>query len=288
MKTLAISLLVKTFQRPQCLKNLLDSVRTYQNQYQTAFAEVIIIDDSSEEAVILNQKVVDEFSDISICYKVYPFNQLGVSGGRNKGLDLIKEKYFILCDDDYIFDTNCDLSKALEQIKEKNIDILGGHYLNFKKGKLKKDNFFGFIEEGEENDYISIFTAHFPKYAPCHIVQNFYLAKTEIIRQLKYPENLPMQEHLIFFLRAKQKGIKVAYSSDLYVKHLHLSSPFYNKHRNREINLVSKPVLGHVFMENKVIEFDDYFHINTRKRYYFRQTLKDIIRTWIKGKNNKE
>jgi len=48
MKYINISIVVKTFLRPNCLKNLLQSIDIYQTTYGYKFKDVVIIDDSDE------------------------------------------------------------------------------------------------------------------------------------------------------------------------------------------------------------------------------------------------
>ena len=109
MKTLALTPLIKTFVRPQCLDNLLHSIHEYQNTWGVQFADILIIDDSDDEHKALNASVIDKYPALKITLKQYEFNSLGLSKGRNEGLKDIATEHFLLCDDDFVFDLNCDL-----------------------------------------------------------------------------------------------------------------------------------------------------------------------------------
>lgn len=49
MQTLDLTLLVKTFMRPECLDNFLNSIAEYQTEWDLKFADVVIVDDSDDE-----------------------------------------------------------------------------------------------------------------------------------------------------------------------------------------------------------------------------------------------
>ena len=127
MSKFDISIIIKTFLRPQCLLNLLTSVREYQKAHDIEFDEIIIIDDSDDECETENKNITKQFDDLKINDTKFDFNTLGLSGGRNAGLKICKSKYFLLCDDDFILDTQCDIKKNLDVLKNKKLDILCGH-----------------------------------------------------------------------------------------------------------------------------------------------------------------
>lgn len=59
----------------------------------------------------------------------------------------------------------------------------------------------------------------FPACRAVDVVANFFIAKTEKIRALRWDGDLKLGEHQDFFLRAKQAGLKVATCSDVKVYH---------------------------------------------------------------------
>ena len=272
MKKFNVSLLVKTFLRPMCLDNLLSSVQDYQSQWDLEFDEILIIDDSDDENQRANQEVLKKYPNLKTVYKSYPFNSVGLSKGRNEGLKFIKNDWFILCDDDFIFDTACDLGACLDLAIRKKVDILGGHYRDIQSlgaTTYTPGNWMGFIRENDEFDYVSIFNKLFPKFCYCDIVQNFYIGRTEAFKKVSYPEDMPLLEHNVFFLRAKHAGLTVATTSDLWVKHFHIrSNANYNNLRDRKVvNPITKPVLGYLHTSDRVIHFHDYLHIKGDEIY---------------------
>lgn len=271
MSGLDLSIIIKTFLRPQCLFNLLDSIRKYQNAYNIVFDELIIVDDSDDESKIENENIIKQFSDLKINYKQCDFNSVGLSAGRNIGLSLCKTKYFLLCDDDFIFDTECDIMQNLDLLKSKKLDMLCGHCKDLKSfddQNPAESNWLGFITENETFDLVNIFTDQFPDFCYCDIGTNFCIARTESVKKVGYPEDLPVLEHNVFFLRAKHHGLKVGQSGKLWTKHLHLQGKSYSGFRNRTIvNPIKKDVVGYLFTGNVIIRFFDYFHVGSDERY---------------------
>ena len=272
-KLLDLSILIKTFIRPQCLENILESIEEYQKYNNVNFACVVIIDDSDDEHKNINHQIVNKYKKtIKINYKRYPFNSLGLSKGRNVGVKEINTKYFLLCDDDFIFDKKCSFERNINLIEEKNVDILGGIYRNISsKNDIGTDyNWLGFIRETEDFDVCDIFTDIFPKFCCCDIVENFYIAKRKAFDLIQYPEDMPLLEHNVFFLRAKQAGIKVAFTNNLWVKHLHITNKnkSYEGYRNRQVvNPIKKRVIGFLHTGNDIVRFYDYLNVMSKVVY---------------------
>lgn len=293
MKTLALTPLIKTFVRPQCLDNLLQSIQEYQHVWEIQFADILVIDDSDDEHKVLNNAVIDKYPNLKISMKQYEFNSLGLSKGRNEGLKDIATEHFLLCDDDFIFDVNCDLEYALNMAIDNGVDILSGHYRNIKhlnSDSYKRANWIGFIVENDEFDVCNIYENSFPEFMYCDIAQNFFIGNTASVKAVGFPEDLPLNEHNIFFLRCKQQGLKVASTSKLYTKHFHLRNDKfdYDKYRMRHIELKStKKVLGTLTTETGIHKFEDYINVSGEKFYsplWFKNNLRKKIKKWIKSK----
>lgn len=293
MKTLALTPLIKTFVRPQCLDNLLHSLQEYQNVWGIQFADILIIDDSDDEHKALNNSVVDKYSCLNISLKQYEFNSLGLSKGRNEGLKSITTEYFLLCDDDFVFDLDCDLEHVLCMAQENNLDILSGHYRNIKyleSKSYKRANWLGFIIENDEFDICNIYENTFPEFMYCDIAQNFFIGNTARVKEVGFPDDLPLNEHNIFFLRCKQQGLSVASTSKLYTKHLHLRNENfdYDKYRMRNVEYKNKKrVLGTLTTETGIYKFNDYINVSGEKFYsplWVKKVFRERIKKWVKSK----
>lgn len=282
MKKLDIALSVKTFIRPDCLKRFLDSIVRYQNKWQVKFADVIVVDDGDEESQLVNSDLVKNYPDLHVSYYKYDFNSLGLCKGRNEGLAKCKAEYFICCDDDFMLDLDCDIEAAKQMLEDKNLDILGGYYRNISSedaAKYQADNWIGFINSGDKEDFCSIYSSVFPEFVICDIVENFFIGRTEAVRKVGYPENVPIKEHNIVFLLFKQAGIKIGSTNKLFVRHYHIKKKKknYNKFRNRMVvNPINKKVYGILVQQNKVFKFDDYLDVAKVKYVEDKKFIKHI------------
>jgi glycosyltransferase involved in cell wall biosynthesis len=91
-----VTFLVKTHERPQCLRKLLLSLRT-----QFPRTRVIVADDGR---VSLRHRLDDEL----LTLLTLPYD-VGLSAGRNAMLERVETKYFITLDDDFVlYDSQFD------------------------------------------------------------------------------------------------------------------------------------------------------------------------------------
>jgi hypothetical protein len=289
--------------RPMCLNNLLNSIKIYEDKYQKQFDQIIIVDDSDDKNKQENQSIINEFPKLNIEYYGFDFDSVAVSKGRNIAISHVMSDYFILCDDDTLFNLDCDIEANLQLLKDKNLDILGGYYRDITAiddTSYKPTNWLGFIQECENFDICTIIGDEVFEYCTCDIVQNFFIAKTETVKQVKYPEEVPVLEHQIYFLLAKQHHLKVAHTSNLFINHLHIESKSktkspYFKYRNRTvINPINKKLIGILYTKKQIIKFSDYllndrdclYEEITKEKFSFKKFIKNIFyvgNEWNKG-----
>lgn len=268
-KELNLSVIIKTFLRPPCLENILQSIMRFQEHHDLRFAEIIIVDDSDEKCQKDNSVIINKYeSSLRLLYKAFPFNSVGLSRGRNIAVDAAVSDYILLCDDDFIFDIDCDIDANLSKLRSEKIDILGGYFKDIsslsdiRTNNYHAHNWISYLHETEEEDILILFDNFLPDFSYCFSVQNFFLANKESIRKTRWNENLPMLEHLEFFDRAKKiHGLKVAFTNRLFVRHYHLDmlSTNYKSFREREIDFTQvKKLKGYYISENSVRSFNDY------------------------------
>ncbi len=210
-----ISLMIKTFERAYCVNRLVKSIRHFYP------AMKIYIADDGKQAL--------DVTGTNIHYFHLPFNT-GLSYGRNFILKKIDTPYFVLLDDDYEFNSQTDLIKMLKLLKQFELDILGGkwiqhgiarHYeyqLAIEKRVLK------YINQPLAQPASNLFLYD--------LVLNFFIARTDAVRAINgWDEKLKLLEHTDFFLRAKQAGLKTGYCPDIHVYHKPLRNKHYNKFR---------------------------------------------------------
>lgn len=184
MKDLTIC--IKTFERPKCLEECINSIRTFYPNVK------IFVADDSEQPTYNNK--ADE-------YHFLPFDT-GLSYGRNFLLDKVKTKFIMFIDDDTIFTSNECLEKMTSVLKNnQEIDLVAGSIIG--------NNFFGCLnKDGEilfrdQLKYRKITNG----YKIYDYVLNLFVARTEKIKKIRWNNELKIVEHMDFFWRAKDKLI---------------------------------------------------------------------------------
>lgn len=217
-----LTILIKTLEREAHLIQLLHSIKKY------GFTGKIIIADDSH--IPYGDRIRSKFPDLSITYLELPYDT-GTAEGRNRMLELVQTPYFLLCDDDFIFDRRARIPLMKKLLNAYNLDILGGvflqhnrktrigqfllrlnKYLNRYKWVLPSFQSFEyhaglFIEK----DKISLFPVEYHNpVTPCDLTHNFFLASTEKVKSFGgWNPVLKGGEHQNFFIRAKLAGLKV-------------------------------------------------------------------------------
>ena len=129
-----VTIIIKTFERPKALKNLLLSIN---KAYSKESIRILIADDSRTPFVL------DFKTNHDIKIHTLPFDS-GVSYGRNFLLDKIVTKYFITLDDDFVFCSKTRIEDFIKTLNEhENIDLAAGLVFDYPKHwwqKMKKRN----------------------------------------------------------------------------------------------------------------------------------------------------
>ena len=130
-----VSILIKTLERPQQLINQLYSIRKYKFK-----GPIIIADDSKQP---YKEEVLRIFPELSITYINLPFDT-GTAEGRNLMLEKTNTPFFVLCDDDFIFEPRTRLPLMRKMLIENNLDLLGGVFRQYNL-KSRKQRFYCFL-----------------------------------------------------------------------------------------------------------------------------------------------
>jgi len=217
-----VTILIKTLERKDHLINLLLSIAKYQFR-----GPIIIADDSKSP---YGNEILQIFPSLNIDYISLPYDT-GTAEGRNRMLNATKTKYFLLCDDDFIFDKRTRIPLMFELLKKNNLDILGGVFRQFNR-KTRLGNYFihlnkylnkhGWIIPSRQLlEYYAAFDVNTNKIVlkkveyinpvtPCDLTHNFFLAKTAAIKKFGgWNPILKGGEHQNFFIRAKLAKLKI-------------------------------------------------------------------------------
>ena len=218
------TIIIKTFERPECLNNLIDSIRS---RYKKIL--ILIADDSRKPLDIIGDRIE---------YYRLPFD-VGLSVGRNFLLNKVKTKYFLLLDDDHFFIDNTDLNKMFCLLENcPKLDLISGLVKNIYKRGSDLGFFYGILQYNGGTLYLH-------KECDCgticginryDVVENFFMSKTKKISKIMWDAQLKLHEHKDFFIRCKKDGIVVAMDSDIIIGHDKNTkkSTFYKTRRNRK------------------------------------------------------
>ena len=254
-----VSLIIKTFERPEALTRLLDSVRTLDFD-----GAVLVADDSKKP---YRESILDTYGDLVDEYITLPFN-VGLSAGRNALLDRVQTPYFVLNDDDFVYGPRTDLRWMRSQLAATDLELLGGliwepnpvRWSRLRQPTLKEtlreaystartllrnlgeaaystNRFHGHIEATE--DTVTLSHDRTPNAVPfhrCDYTLNFFMAETDAVRAKVggWAEELKVQEHWEFFYRAKLGGLHVAYTDKSGVIHIPDRTAHYNSFREHQ------------------------------------------------------
>jgi len=200
-----LTAVVKTFERPETVKRLLDSLfRLYPGM------RVIVVDDSRVPVTDPRVRMIR-----------LPYDS-GVSLGRQRALEAVETPYVLLLDDDFVFYRETVLEPALALMeRERRIDIMGGEVVNlpsmrvndYRGAGLYPTEAVSLIPPGSRIAGLEVYDK----------VPNFYIARTASLRMVGWDPRIKRLDHADFFTRAK--GVLVTVLNPGF-KVLHAQTPF--------------------------------------------------------------
>jgi GR25 family glycosyltransferase involved in LPS biosynthesis len=250
-----VTIIIKTFLRPKCLLRLLFGIR---NKY--SYVRIIIADDS------LN-KILKEGENSLNIYCIYlPFN-IGVSKGRNDCVDMVRTKYLILLDDDMIVSKNTNFELFYDTIEkyQNEIDLLAGTVLD--RGSY--DALFEvYTQQKTVNILENAILYKKNEITWSHRQLNFFICKTQLLKDVPWDNNLKTEEHTEHFYRIYLSGYKVANTTKVEIDHNNdcNESYIYTLFRN-------KFFFTYILNKYNLQKFGD--SIKSKKQTTFENTLLD-------------
>lgn len=207
-----VTILVKTFQRPQTVNQAIKRIRLFYPSIK-----IFVADDSQHPT---------EIRDSNTQVFRLPFDS-GLSAGRNLLLSKLETPYFLLMDDDNSFNRLTKLERMLEILQKNTLDILS--CLIFERSLRKKELYRKLLKDYcmnfELNEGVLKFQAIYHQELEdctlCDIVGNFFIARTESVRQMGgWDQRLKVGEHEDFFIRAKDANLRVGFTKNCKVDHV--------------------------------------------------------------------
>lgn len=239
-----ITFIIKTFKRYSHLKELLISIRKFYPDNK-----VIISDDNkpSEFKHLFYQRWKNR---LNIELIRLPFNS-GLSMGRNKMVELVKTPYTLLLEDDFVFTEETDISKFKTLIEsEPKVGVVGGMCL---EGRFKIEQHYEFIPELKNGVLIhkfdgdNYFEVKGIKAKQTGCVLNFGLFKTQLLKEIKWDDELKLSEHLDFYLRLNKTDWKILYTPQVKIIHNRGGEGDYREYRQ-----MSKIFQIKMYKKNKI------------------------------------
>lgn len=239
---LPISLVVKTFLRPEMLQRFLLSVGNYEEENGVRFAEIIVGDDSPKDVIGSNTRAIEKARDsypyLNIKHSIYEEN-IGLADGRNRMVNEAKAENILLCDDDFILDHEADVRKALRFLESGKYDMVGGwlknHY-NLDTGEYTYWGASGKLCETSEELIFELNETEYdmPEIQRSDYLLNFFIARRQALIDVPWSEELKVEEHQEFFYRFYKSPYVAGLCKDLFVKHTAVrsdNSDRYNEYR---------------------------------------------------------
>ena len=199
-----ITAIIKTFERPDKLRNLYDSLRKYYPNLP-----VVIVDDS--------EMPMSDTWDAQTRY-VHTDYDIGLSAGRNLAVSFVKTPFTLLLDDDFLFTPKTKIEEFLNILETTDFQVVAGQVLDF---GWKRRVFRGMLEIHEDVLYLNNYHKG-PKhqgYVRYDFVLNFFWARTQILRDFPWDSELKIREHEVFFWRLKKNNVLVTSTDRVSIGH---------------------------------------------------------------------
>lgn len=209
-----ISIIIITYNRPDDLLELLQSIRMQQDI--SALKEVLVLNNASTVSYIAAEEFITQHPDLKINYMVSPEN-LGVSRGRNKLMSITAGEWLLVLDDDILLQQPDDLQKIAAVpdrpfFRGANTGIITFRVL-YQETKEVQQTAFPHKQFEAYRDKPFFLTSYFTGCA--HLLQKKLLEKTGL-----YPEDFfyGMEEYDLSY-RAIQAGYSIGYDNSVTLEH---------------------------------------------------------------------
>ncbi|XP_041656405.1 beta-1,4 N-acetylgalactosaminyltransferase 1a [Cheilinus undulatus] len=204
-----VTIATKTFLRYDKLKDLIDSIRQF---YPTV---TIVIADDNENPQPVTGPHIEHY--------IMPFGK-GWFAGRNLAISQVTTKYVLWADDDFIFTANTKLERMVDILEKTTLDMVGGAVREVTGYTATYRHTITIDEGGEEGDCLHIRNGYhhviegFPNCVVADAVINFFMGRTDKIKQVGFDPRLARRGHLEFFIDALG-FLHIGSCSDIIVNH---------------------------------------------------------------------
>ena len=232
-----VTFVIKAFDRPDVLARLLASIPAMYRD-----VPVIISDDGSKHfSGKLPRNCIHQKHEFDI----------GLSEGRNRGLSQVSTPFFLLLDDDFVWNKRTEFESMVNAVRQDEVDICTGNVGRF----ANSIGMFSTFEDAAGNH--GALLQHKPKkcdtfsiggstYRRTHSGLNYFAARPEeVLAMGGWPSEVKItHEHFAFFYCALRAGLRVAKSRDGFIHHPPYKRPAnYRKFRSGRGKQFLEPAL---------------------------------------------
>ena len=195
----------------KCIESILS--QSYENW------ELIIVDDGSTDN---SYEICNKYAIKDSRIFLYKQNNKGVSSARNVGLSKTTGDYIMFIDsDDYIDEKTFE--KCVEKIIKYNVDIVKFNYVKEFKFLKTRNSFLCKQNVLIEKPFLPIINNVFTTDNYCSSCE--CLVRSEVVKELKFDENIKVGEDFLFFMNTLMKSQSVYIMNDfLYHYRMHNKS----------------------------------------------------------------
>lgn len=209
---------VITFRRPACLSNLLASAKA---RYPSL--RVVVADDSGEDAE--NRDICSRNGATHVPCS----HDCGIPTKRNVLVDIAETPYVLICDDDHEFGPRTSIEALLHALEVVPLDIASAVVVNEPGGKPTWGRGILFRWRGVLYCAPPFVRLKQPKDGVefTDFAENFFLARTKVLRRVRWNERLKLQDHVEFFWTCKNLGVHVGQVQSVVAVHRSTRSEEY-------------------------------------------------------------
>ncbi|XP_025048459.1 beta-1,4 N-acetylgalactosaminyltransferase 1 isoform X1 [Alligator sinensis] len=186
-----VTVATKTFLRYDKLRALIASVRRFYPSIT-----IVVADDSPQPERLVGPQLE---------HYLMPFGK-GWFAGRNLAISQVATKYVLWVDDDFIFTPRTRLEKLVDVLEKTSLDLVGGAVREITGYSATYRHKISVEPGGPEGDCLRVVPgwhhpiAGFPGCVVADGVINFFLARTDKVRQVGFDPRLSRVAHIEFFI----------------------------------------------------------------------------------------
>jgi hypothetical protein len=206
-----VTVVVKAFERPDCLRRLVASIRRFYPQIA-----ILVVDDSASPLDPVPEGVTRYFH--------LPYDSAGHGGGRNFGLRHVETDYVLFCDDDMVFGRKTDLRKMLRALETTRFDVVSCSWMDHDPWtgvRLGANRFEGTLEiaDGVLVHRYGATRGTIDGLPVFDVVHQFFMARRGRLGDDPWDPEVRFVEHAELFLSFKERGLLCTRLADVAVYH---------------------------------------------------------------------